>query len=106
MNLFLRKPKSAQRKGLKNKSLVLLSFGYFSFRERAAVPPAKLDVFENKRFSAYPDDFFLFVRAAFFWLLFFPRKKSNIPLLLFYKSPLTVGGNYVIINKVKKERHL
>ena len=91
MNLFLRKPKSAQRKGLKNKSLVLLSFGYFSFRERAAVPPAKLDVFENKRFSAYPDDFVLFVRAAFFWLLFFPRKKSNIYPPTFLQIPLDSG---------------
>jgi len=34
-------------------------FGYFSFCERAAVPPAKLDVFECKRLSAYLDDFIL-----------------------------------------------
>jgi len=34
-------------------------FGYFSFCERAAVPPAKLDVFECKRLFAYLDDFIL-----------------------------------------------
>ena len=64
-----------QKKATQSKKLCCFLLVTFLSQKKAAVPPAKLDVFKHKRLSAVPDDFILLFVLLSFGYFSFPKEK-------------------------------